>query len=102
MNIFDYEQFKIQAQRQRMDLKEIDVSVFITSQFNNQKNHDLLKVKSLKIVASEIFEVKPVMYGSAHVDALHFFLEYLSVIKNLIERFSPRETLSVRYEIFIS
>jgi hypothetical protein len=41
---------------QRLELKEIDVAVFVTSHVDFQEKHDLLEVKSLKIIASENFE----------------------------------------------
>jgi len=52
-----------------MELKKIDVAVYVSSHVEFEKNHDLLEVKSLKIIVSEIFEQKPVMYGSAEATA---------------------------------
>ncbi len=68
MNIYDYEQFKVQAQKQKMELKKIDVEVYVSSNVETKKNHEILEVKSLKIVASEIFRQR-VIFGSAEAEA---------------------------------
>jgi hypothetical protein len=50
---------------QRLELKDIDVAVFVTSHIDYEKKHDPLEVKSLKIIASQNFEEKFVPFGSA-------------------------------------
>ena len=41
---------------QQLDMKQTDVTVYVSSPSYRLANHDPLEVKSLKIIASQIFE----------------------------------------------